>query len=164
MVSVSSKRTRFNYNFCEKVYVPSLLVFILYILAVLGRFFNVLKYFLFLWIVFSPFSSKAEQKDALNNIVLSAYLHLQSDGFLTTWTNSFVGPWDPSQGEHNPGNKLIITHVTCFFFYLIFPLMFGVSFFREYTARETPAVLAFIKLKRNKPKCFLQGPKQEARL
>jgi hypothetical protein len=129
MVSVSSKRTRFNYNFCEKVYVPSLLVFILYILAVLGRFFNVLKYFLFLWIVFSPFSSKAEQKDALNNIVLSAYLHLQSDGFLTTWTNSFVGPWDPSQGEHNPGNKLIITHVTCFFCYLIFPLMFGVSFF-----------------------------------
>ncbi|EEC79315.1 hypothetical protein OsI_20152 [Oryza sativa Indica Group] len=47
-------------------------------------------------------SSKAEQKDALNNIVLSAHLHLQSEGFLSTWTNSFVGPWDPSQGEHNP--------------------------------------------------------------
>jgi hypothetical protein len=51
-----------------------------------------------------PFSSKAEQKDALNNIVLLAHLHLQSEGFLSTWTNSFVGPWDPSQGEHNPGN------------------------------------------------------------
>ncbi|CAN6190992.1 unnamed protein product [Urochloa humidicola] len=51
-------------------------------------------------------SSKAEQKDALNNIVLSAYLHLQSEGFLSTWTNSFVGPWDPSQGEHNPDEKI----------------------------------------------------------
>ncbi|CAN6232345.1 unnamed protein product [Urochloa humidicola] len=43
-------------------------------------------------------SSKAEQKDALNNIVLSAYLHLQNECFLSIWTNSFVGPWDPSQG------------------------------------------------------------------
>ncbi|KAG8086379.1 hypothetical protein GUJ93_ZPchr0010g8621 [Zizania palustris] len=51
-------------------------------------------------------SSKAEQKDALNNIVLSAYLHLRSEGFLSTWTNSFVGPWDPSQGEHNPDEKI----------------------------------------------------------
>ncbi|XP_006655580.1 mediator of RNA polymerase II transcription subunit 13 [Oryza brachyantha] len=51
-------------------------------------------------------SSKAEQKDALNNIVLSAHLHLQSEGFLSTWTNSFVGPWDPSQGEHNPDEKI----------------------------------------------------------
>ncbi|KAL6647791.1 hypothetical protein ACP70R_015228 [Stipagrostis hirtigluma subsp. patula] len=51
-------------------------------------------------------SSRAEQKDALNNVVLSAYLHLQSEGFLSTWTNSFVGPWDPSQGEHNPDEKI----------------------------------------------------------
>ncbi|AQL02787.1 polymerase II transcription-mediator3 [Zea mays] len=51
-------------------------------------------------------SSKVEQKDALNSIVLSAYLHLQSEGFLSTWTNSFVGPWDPSQGEHNPDEKI----------------------------------------------------------
>lgn len=51
-------------------------------------------------------SSKAEQKDALNRVVLSAYLHLQSEGFLSTWTNSFVGPWDPSQGEHNPDEKI----------------------------------------------------------
>ncbi|KAJ1258087.1 hypothetical protein BS78_10G046800 [Paspalum vaginatum] len=51
-------------------------------------------------------SSKAEQKDALNSIVLSAYLQLQREGFLSTWTNSFVGPWDPSQGEHNPDEKI----------------------------------------------------------
>ncbi|XP_044968116.1 mediator of RNA polymerase II transcription subunit 13-like isoform X1 [Hordeum vulgare subsp. vulgare] len=51
-------------------------------------------------------SSKAEQKDALNNTVLSAYLRLQSEGLLSTWTNSFVGPWDPSQGEHNPDEKI----------------------------------------------------------
>lgn len=51
-------------------------------------------------------SSKAEQKDALNSTVLSAYLHLQSEGLLSTWTNSFVGPWDPSQGEHNPDEKI----------------------------------------------------------
>nr|CAD1834338.1 unnamed protein product [Ananas comosus var. bracteatus] len=24
----------------------------------------------------------------------------------STWTNSFVGPWDPSQGAHNPGEKI----------------------------------------------------------
>ncbi|KAI4986919.1 hypothetical protein ZWY2020_019549 [Hordeum vulgare] len=51
-------------------------------------------------------SSKAEQKDALNSTVLSAYLRLQNEGFLSTWTNSFVGPWDPSQGEHNPDEKI----------------------------------------------------------
>jgi mediator of RNA polymerase II transcription subunit 13 len=51
-------------------------------------------------------SSKAEQKDALNSIVLSAYLHLQSEGLLSAWSNSFVGPWDPSQGEHNPDEKI----------------------------------------------------------
>ncbi|KAF7004086.1 hypothetical protein CFC21_019335 [Triticum aestivum] len=51
-------------------------------------------------------SSKAEQKDALNSTVLSAYLRLQSEGLLSTWTNSFVGPWDPSQGEHNPDEKI----------------------------------------------------------
>ncbi|XP_037444717.1 mediator of RNA polymerase II transcription subunit 13-like isoform X1 [Triticum dicoccoides] len=51
-------------------------------------------------------SSKAKQKDALNSTVLSAYLRLQNEGFLSTWTNSFVGPWDPSQGEHNPDEKI----------------------------------------------------------
>jgi mediator of RNA polymerase II transcription subunit 13 len=76
---------------------------------------------------------KAEQKDALNSIVLLAYLqflHLQSDGFLTTWSNSFVGPWDSSQGEHNPGNKLVITCITCLplTFFSIF-LMFGLNIF-----------------------------------
>jgi ABC-type glycerol-3-phosphate transport system permease component len=97
-------------------------------LSCIWAFIYILKYFLFLWIVISLFSSKAEQKDALNNIVLSAYLHLQSDGFLTTWTNSFVGPWDPSQGEHNPGNKLIIKCITCLqqFFNSIF-VTFGLN-------------------------------------
>ncbi|KAJ4755679.1 Mediator of RNA polymerase II transcription subunit 13 [Rhynchospora pubera] len=51
-------------------------------------------------------SSKAEQKDAANYAVLSAHLQLQNEGYLTTWTNSFVGPWDPSQGVHNPDEKI----------------------------------------------------------
>ncbi|KAL9233602.1 hypothetical protein vseg_008575 [Gypsophila vaccaria] len=38
--------------------------------------------------------------------LLAAHLELQKDGFLSTWTNSFVGPWDPSQGTHNPDDKL----------------------------------------------------------
>uniref|UniRef100_A0ACD5UJP4 Uncharacterized protein n=1 Tax=Avena sativa TaxID=4498 RepID=A0ACD5UJP4_AVESA len=42
-----------------------------------------------------------EQEDALNGILLSAYLHLQSEGLMSTWMNPFVGPWDPSQGEYN---------------------------------------------------------------
>lgn len=37
--------------------------------------------------------------------VLSSHLQLQKDGFLSSWTNSFVGPWDPSQGMHNPGKQ-----------------------------------------------------------
>jgi hypothetical protein len=106
---------------------PIMPFYIIY-LSCIWAFIYILKYFLFLWIVISLFSSKAEQKDALNNIVLSAYLHLQSDGFLTTWTNSFVGPWDPSQGEHNPGNKLIIKCITCLqqFFNSIF-VTFGLN-------------------------------------
>ncbi|XP_058103090.1 mediator of RNA polymerase II transcription subunit 13 isoform X2 [Magnolia sinica] len=48
-------------------------------------------------------SLKAEQKDAATLLVLSSHLQLQNEGFLSTWTNSFVGPWDPSQGMHNPG-------------------------------------------------------------
>ncbi|KAG0487445.1 hypothetical protein HPP92_009540 [Vanilla planifolia] len=51
-------------------------------------------------------SSKAEIKDAATCSVLAAHLQLQSDGFLSTWTNSFVGPWDPSQGVHNPDEKI----------------------------------------------------------
>ncbi|WOL08835.1 mediator of RNA polymerase II transcription subunit 13 isoform X1 [Canna indica] len=50
--------------------------------------------------------SKAEQSDSNNHLILSAYLQLQNDGFLSTWTNSFVGPWDPSQGVHNPDEKI----------------------------------------------------------
>ncbi|URE18793.1 Mediator complex subunit 13 C-terminal [Musa troglodytarum] len=49
---------------------------------------------------------KAEQKDAATHLVLSAHLQLQNEGFLSTWTNSFVGPWDPSQGAHNPDEKI----------------------------------------------------------
>ena len=85
----------------------------------------VLNCLLLLWITCSHFSSKAEQKDALNNIVLSAYLHLQSEGLLSTWTNSFVGPWDPSQGEHNPGNNYMWCLLNVYIFSFSFPLKFG---------------------------------------
>lgn len=61
---------------------------------------------LLLYITFSRL--KAEQKDAATHLVLSAHLQLQNEGFLSTWTNSFVGPWDPSQGAHNPGGCLTI--------------------------------------------------------
>ncbi|KAJ8443319.1 hypothetical protein Cgig2_015800 [Carnegiea gigantea] len=48
------------------------------------------------------FSFKAVQKETATLEVLSSHLQLQKEGFLSTWTNSFVGPWDPSQGIHNP--------------------------------------------------------------
>ncbi|KAA8530327.1 hypothetical protein F0562_005036 [Nyssa sinensis] len=51
-------------------------------------------------------SVKVEQKDAATLLVLSSHLQLQKEGFLSTWTNSFVGPWDPSQGLHNPDEKI----------------------------------------------------------
>ncbi|KAK3037026.1 hypothetical protein RJ639_031600 [Escallonia herrerae] len=51
-------------------------------------------------------SLKADQKDAATLLVLSSHLQLQKEGFLSTWTNSFVGPWDPSQGLHNPDEKI----------------------------------------------------------
>ncbi|ERN20081.1 mediator of RNA polymerase II transcription subunit 13 [Amborella trichopoda] len=46
------------------------------------------------------------QKDASTLLVLSSHLQLQNEGYLSTWTNSFVGPWDPSQGVHNPDEKI----------------------------------------------------------
>ncbi|OVA06369.1 Mediator complex [Macleaya cordata] len=68
------------------------------------------------WFQFLPFESdlsplpekgvKGEQKDAATLLVLSSHLQLQKEGFLSTWTNSFVGPWDPSQGMHNPDEKI----------------------------------------------------------
>ncbi|KAF8398564.1 hypothetical protein HHK36_017495 [Tetracentron sinense] len=51
-------------------------------------------------------SVKGEQKDAATLLVLSSHLQLQKEGFLSTWTSSFVGPWDPSQGMHNPDEKI----------------------------------------------------------
>lgn len=51
-------------------------------------------------------STKLEQKDAATLLVLSSHLELQKEGFLSAWTNSFVGPWDPSQGVHNPDEKI----------------------------------------------------------
>lgn len=48
-------------------------------------------------------SLKADQKDAATLVVLSSHQQLQKEGFLSAWTNCFVGPWDPSQGIHNPG-------------------------------------------------------------
>lgn len=50
---------------------------------------------------------KGEHKDAATMLVLSSHLQLQKEGFLSTWTNSFVGPWDPSQGLHNPGEVFL---------------------------------------------------------
>ncbi|KAG6382238.1 hypothetical protein SASPL_158131 [Salvia splendens] len=51
-------------------------------------------------------SVKVDPKDAAMSAVLSAHLQLQKEGFLSAWTNSFVGPWDPSQGLHNPDEKI----------------------------------------------------------
>jgi mediator of RNA polymerase II transcription subunit 13 len=51
-------------------------------------------------------SAKFEQRDAATFLVLLSHVQLQNEGFLSTWTNSFVGPWDPSQGVHNPGKVL----------------------------------------------------------
>ncbi|XP_071701408.1 mediator of RNA polymerase II transcription subunit 13 isoform X2 [Rutidosis leptorrhynchoides] len=51
-------------------------------------------------------SLKSNQRDAGAQVVLSSHLQLQKDGFLSTWSNSFVGPWDPSQGVHNPDEKI----------------------------------------------------------
>ncbi|XWS57231.1 hypothetical protein CRYUN_Cryun09bG0156200 [Craigia yunnanensis] len=51
-------------------------------------------------------SLKVEQKDAATLLVLASHLQLQKEGFLSAWTNSFVGPWDPSQGLHNPDEKI----------------------------------------------------------
>lgn len=47
-----------------------------------------------------------EQKDTATFLVLSAHIRLQNKNFLSTWTNSFMGPWDPSQGIHNPDEKI----------------------------------------------------------
>ncbi|XP_057836995.2 mediator of RNA polymerase II transcription subunit 13 isoform X1 [Cryptomeria japonica] len=47
-----------------------------------------------------------DRKDAATFLVLSAHAHLQNEDSLSTWTNSFVGPWDPSQGIHNPDEKI----------------------------------------------------------
>lgn len=51
-------------------------------------------------------SGRTELRDAATLEVLSSHLELLKDGFLSTWTNSFVGPWDPSQGTHNPDEKI----------------------------------------------------------
>ncbi|KAL4343391.1 mediator of RNA polymerase II transcription subunit 13 [Arachis ipaensis] len=51
-------------------------------------------------------SNKVDQKDAAMLAVISSHLQLQKEGFLSAWTNSFVGPWDPSQGLHNPDEKI----------------------------------------------------------
>ncbi|XP_076894354.1 mediator of RNA polymerase II transcription subunit 13-like [Bidens hawaiensis] len=51
-------------------------------------------------------SLNSNQKDAAAQLVISSHLQLQKDGFLSMWGNSFVGPWDPSQGLHNPDEKI----------------------------------------------------------
>ncbi|KAF3791053.1 hypothetical protein EJ110_NYTH15248 [Nymphaea thermarum] len=57
-------------------------------------------------ILINVISAKVEQRDAATFLVLSSHVQLQSEGFLSAWTNSFVGPWDPSQGVHNPDEKI----------------------------------------------------------
>uniref|UniRef100_A0A7N0TH47 Mediator of RNA polymerase II transcription subunit 13 n=1 Tax=Kalanchoe fedtschenkoi TaxID=63787 RepID=A0A7N0TH47_KALFE len=57
----------------------------------------------------SPLPDKRSSSDHYDTdrlLVLSSHLQLQKEGFLSTWTNSFVGPWDPSQGLHNPDDKI----------------------------------------------------------
>jgi len=125
VVSVSSYRTRCKCSVWEEVlYMLLWWPFVLYLSCLWAFVIYVWTHLLVLCTTRSYFSSKAEQKDALNTIVLSAYLHLQSEGFLSTWTNSFVGPWDPSQGEHNPGNDHMywLLNVYLFFFHLKFGL------------------------------------------
>ncbi|KAI7726231.1 hypothetical protein M8C21_008575, partial [Ambrosia artemisiifolia] len=56
--------------------------------------------------ILSDRSLKSNQKDTAAQLVISSHLQLQKDGFLSTWGNSFVGPWDPSQGLHNPDEKI----------------------------------------------------------
>ncbi|VFQ93381.1 unnamed protein product [Cuscuta campestris] len=51
-------------------------------------------------------SVKLDQKAAASLLVLSSHLELQKEGFLSAWTNAFVGPWDPSQGLYNPDEKI----------------------------------------------------------
>ncbi|KAK4792713.1 hypothetical protein SAY86_023148 [Trapa natans] len=51
-------------------------------------------------------SLKLEGKDAGTYLVLSSQIQLQKKGYLSSWTNSFIGPWDPSQGIHNPDEQI----------------------------------------------------------
>ncbi|XP_051146534.1 mediator of RNA polymerase II transcription subunit 13 isoform X2 [Andrographis paniculata] len=51
-------------------------------------------------------SVKVDQKEVANEAVLSAHLQLQKEELLSSWTNCFMGPWDPSQGLHNPDEKI----------------------------------------------------------
>lgn len=66
-------------------------------------------------------SANVDMKDAMTMLVLSSHLQLQKEGFLSAWTNSFVGPWDPSQGQHNPGKycKLYCERVMKSLFFLL---------------------------------------------
>ncbi|XP_050371500.1 mediator of RNA polymerase II transcription subunit 13 isoform X3 [Argentina anserina] len=64
------------------------------------------------WFQYLPHESELIQlpdksvKDVATQMVLSSHLQLQKEGLLSTWTNSFVGPWDPSQGFYNPDEKI----------------------------------------------------------
>ncbi|KMZ62917.1 hypothetical protein ZOSMA_43G00980 [Zostera marina] len=65
------------------------------------------------WFQFLPCSDsnslsgkRENQNDAATHSILSSHLKLQNEGLLSSWTNSFVGPWDPSQGVHNPDEKI----------------------------------------------------------
>ncbi|KAL8139747.1 hypothetical protein V2J09_005768, partial [Rumex salicifolius] len=51
-------------------------------------------------------SVRINDRDTSALQILSSHVQLQKEGFLSAWTNSFVGPWDPSQGSHNPDKKI----------------------------------------------------------
>lgn len=69
-------------------------------------------------VTFCSNSVKVDQKDAAMLLVLSSHLQLQKEGFLSAWTNSFVGPWDPSQGLHNPGRDCHGFVIICNFYFV----------------------------------------------
>ncbi|XP_078439793.1 RNA polymerase II transcription mediator [Wolffia australiana] len=51
-------------------------------------------------------SQSSNERDPATRSILASHLRLQNEGFLSTWSSSFVGPWDPSQGAHNPDEKI----------------------------------------------------------
>lgn len=115
-------------------------------------------YFLFLFLFGSLFkyywftccsnSVKVDQKDAAMLLVLSSHLQLQKEGFLSTWTNSFVGPWDPSQGLHNPGRD-------CWLVVLSFVIIWFIFYFCLFYMKERMEMVTHSLVSSYLDFCFL---------